>query len=99
MTSRPGLRPVRWQPGPRPERARRRAGNEPMTLLRRIPLPGTGPEDVVADSAGTLYTGLDDGTVVAVDARSGTVRPLVRTGGRPLGLHPLPDGRLLICDA
>ena len=70
-----------------------------MTLLRRIPLPGTGPEDVVADSAGTLYTGLDDGTVVAVDARSGTVRPLVRTGGRPLGLHPLPDGRLLICDA
>ncbi|MHA6758136.1 SMP-30/gluconolactonase/LRE family protein [Streptacidiphilus sp. PAMC 29251] len=70
-----------------------------MTLCRRIPLPGTGPEDVVADSKGTLYTGLADGSIVALDVDAGTVRTVARTGGRPLGLHPLPDGRLLICDA
>ncbi|MFG1811630.1 SMP-30/gluconolactonase/LRE family protein [Streptomyces sp. NPDC049040] len=70
-----------------------------MTLLRRIPLPGTGPEDVVADSEGTLYTGLDDGSILAVDVEAATVRSVAHTGGRPLGLHPLPDGRLLVCDA
>jgi sugar lactone lactonase YvrE len=70
-----------------------------MTLLRRIPVPGTGPEDVVTDNDGTLYTGLDDGSILAVDVETASVRPVAHTGGRPLGLHRLPDGRLLVCDA
>jgi sugar lactone lactonase YvrE len=99
MTTKPELRPVRWSPPPRSPRARRRTGSDTMTLLRRIPLPGTGPEDVVAGDDGTLYTGLEDGTVLAVDVEAATARPIAHTGGRPLGLHPLPDGRLLVCDA
>lgn len=70
-----------------------------MTLLRRIPVPGTGPEDVVTDNDGTLYTGLDDGSILAVDVETASVRPVAHTGGRPLGLHRLPDGSLLVCDA
>ena len=89
MTTRPELRPDRWRPPPRTERARHSTGPDSMTLLRRIPLPGVGPEDVVADSAGTLWTGLEDSSsIVTVDIEAGTARAVTRTGGRPLGLHP-----------
>jgi sugar lactone lactonase YvrE len=64
-----------------------------------IPLPGEGPEDVVADADGRLYTGLADGRVLRVDPGTRAVEQVGDTGGRPLGLEALPDGRLLVCDS
>src|SRR6266545_2443780 len=37
--------------------------------------------------------------LLRIDPRTGLVEPLGSTGGRPLGVELLPDGRLLVCDA
>ena len=68
--------------------------NEPLHV---IPLPAAGAEDVLVGD-GVVYTGTDDGTVHAV-AEDGKVQTVGNTGGRPLGLEWLADGRLLVCDA
>jgi sugar lactone lactonase YvrE len=69
------------------------------TPLRLLPVPGHGTEDVVVAADGTVYTGTEDGKVHAVrpDGSGSTV--VGDTGGRPLGLELLADGRLLVCDA
>lgn len=78
-------------------RALRRSGHKQG--LRVIPLPGLGAEDVLVADDGTVYTGTEDGAIHAVDPETGTVRQVANTGGRPLGLEWLSDGRLLVCDA
>lgn len=67
--------------------------------MRRLPVSGHGPEDVLVDANGHVYTGLADGRILRLDADSGEERLIAHTGGRPLGLEWLPDGRLLVCDA
>jgi sugar lactone lactonase YvrE len=71
----------------------------PLPAYTLIPLPGEGPEDVVAGPDGTIYTGLMDGRILAVAPEDGAVREVANTGGRPLGLEATADGRLLICDS
>ncbi|KOG56313.1 strictosidine synthase [Streptomyces griseoflavus] len=81
----------------------------PMPPLRTVPLDGRGPEDVVVDAVGRVLTGVEDGRVLRLDlfpkgsqgAVAGVPRAevIARTGGRPLGLEPLPDGGVLVCDA
>jgi sugar lactone lactonase YvrE len=66
-----------------------------MKLLR---LPGLNPEDVLLDEKGRVYCGLEDGSIVRMNADGSEASVLVNTGGRPLGLEWLPDGRLLVCD-
>ncbi len=63
------------------------------------PVPSMGAEDVVVGPDGTVWTGTEDGAIWAVDPTSGSTRRVADTGGRPLGLELLPDGRLLVCDA
>ncbi|MEN4476031.1 SMP-30/gluconolactonase/LRE family protein [Mycolicibacterium cosmeticum] len=89
----PAINPVRWQPPPvqpLPE----------FTLpeLTLVPMPGHGPEDVVTDAAGSLWTGLVDGRIVRLTP-DGEATVVADTGGRPLGLHVARDGRVLICDS
>ena len=67
--------------------------------MRLIAVGGTGPEDVVVDQAGRVVTGVADGRVLRVDPASGQVEVIANTGGRPLGVELLPDGRLLVCDS
>ncbi|MFL6023039.1 MAG: SMP-30/gluconolactonase/LRE family protein [Marmoricola sp.] len=67
--------------------------------LRIVPVPGHGTEDVLVAEDGTVYTGTADGNLHAVDPRDGSSRLIGSTGGRPLGIEFLPDGRLLVCDA
>ncbi|MFK8907811.1 SMP-30/gluconolactonase/LRE family protein [Streptomyces sp. YS-3] len=78
----------------------------PLPPLHRVELGGSGPEDVVFDASGRLLAGVADGRVLRIGlpgpggpARSADVVEVARTGGRPLGLEVLPDGRLLVCDA
>ncbi|MEV6719763.1 SMP-30/gluconolactonase/LRE family protein [Streptomyces xanthochromogenes] len=82
----------------------RRPAPAPLPSLHRIELDGTGPEDVVFDHAGRVLTGLGDGRLLRIELprRPGGPAHLAeigRTGGRPLGLDLLADGRLLVCDA
>lgn len=50
------------------------------------------------DREGRVFTGLTDGSVVALDPSTGEHTVLANTGGRPLGLQPCPDGSVLVCD-
>jgi sugar lactone lactonase YvrE len=73
--------------------------NAPLPSYTLIPLPGEGPEDVVAGPDGVIYTGVKDGRILAVAPEDGAAREVANTGGRPLGLEATADGRLLICDS
>ncbi|HET7357455.1 MAG TPA: SMP-30/gluconolactonase/LRE family protein [Nocardioidaceae bacterium] len=69
-----------------------------MDKLTVLPVPGFGAEDVVVDDSGVAYTGTEDGSVFALAAGGRRIDLVARTGGRPLGLELLGDGRLLVCD-
>jgi sugar lactone lactonase YvrE len=72
------------------------ASLEQLTVL---PVPGHGAEDVVVDRDGSVYTGTEDGAIWRVRDDGVRLERVGVTGGRPLGLELLPDGRLLVCDA
>ncbi|WP_235654339.1 SMP-30/gluconolactonase/LRE family protein [Mycolicibacterium houstonense] len=93
MPRKPPIDPVRWTPPPIDPL--RDFGPAELTL---VPMPGDGPEDVVVDTAGQLWTGLVDGRIVRVSPGGGT-SVVADTGGRPLGMHVARDGRILICDS
>lgn len=93
MPRKPPIDPVRWTPPPVGE-----LPDFPSAELTIVPMPGDGPEDVVADPAGLLWTGLVDGRIVRVTP-DGDATVVANTGGRPLGMHVARDGRVLICDS
>ncbi len=68
----------------------------PLTV---VPVPGPGAEDVLVTPDGRVWTGTADGAIHVHDPAVGTTRTVAATGGRPLGLENLPDGRILVCDA
>ncbi|MGI9157510.1 MAG: SMP-30/gluconolactonase/LRE family protein [Marmoricola sp.] len=68
----------------------------PVTV---IPVPAGGAEDVVVTDTGLVYTGTEDGSVFRVRPDGSRIDRVGHTGGRPLGLELLPDGRLLVADA
>ncbi|WP_454788892.1 SMP-30/gluconolactonase/LRE family protein [Mycolicibacterium lutetiense] len=93
MPRKPPIDPIRWTPppiDPLPE-----FGPAELTI---VPAPGEGPEDVVVDASGQLWTGLEDGRIVRVSP-DGAAAVVADTGGRPLGMHVAHDGRVLICDS
>lgn len=67
----------------------------------RVEIPdGFGPEDVELDGRGRVVVGLADGRLLRWPAGGlGTPEVVADTGGRPLGLHPAPDGGLYVADA
>ena len=67
--------------------------------LAIVPIPGPGAEDVLVGPDGRVWTGTEDGGIHVHDPSDGSVVTVTATGGRPLGLEWLPDGRLLICGA
>ena len=70
-----------------------------LASVERHDLPsGHGPEDVHIADDGTVYVGTDDGSLWAYPTDSEPF-VLANTGGRPLGLHGLPDGRIAVGDA
>lgn len=93
VSRKPPIDPVRWTPPPVDDLPE--FGPVELTI---VPMPGDGPEDVVADADGRLWTGLVDGRIVRV-APDGGATVVAETGGRPLGMHVARDGRVLICDS
>lgn len=98
MAQRTKMAAVRWTPPANPAPVRRRGDVRTLPEVRRIELPGAGPEHVAADAWGTLYTGLADGRIVRV-MPEGEVRTVTNTGGRPLGMEVWGEDRLVVCDA
>ena len=65
-------------------------------------VPGPRPRAPRTSSStptGCVYTGTEDGAIFRVRPDGGRIDRVGDTGGRPLGLELLPDGRLLVCDA
>lgn len=59
-----------------------------------------GPEDIVALPDGRLLTATQEGYILAVDPRDGSVTTLAETGGVPLGLEMNErSNRLIVADA
>jgi sugar lactone lactonase YvrE len=67
--------------------------------LTVLPVPGMGAEDVLVTDDGSVLTGTEDGAVWRVRDAGGRLDRIGSTGGRPLGLEMLPDGRVGVCDA
>jgi sugar lactone lactonase YvrE len=71
--------------------------------LTVVPVGGPGAEDVVVGGPGPhegcVFTGTSDGVIRRVSHDGRVVRAVADTGGRPLGIEWLADGRLLVCDA
>jgi len=90
---------VVWQPPALPARAKKKHGNRLLPPLRVIPVSGVGSEDVVLDGDGRVITGVEDGRLLRISNEGRQIEQVADTGGRPLGIELLPDGRLLVCDA
>lgn len=67
--------------------------------LTKVPVPGSGAEDVLVGVDGRIWTGTVDGALIVATPDGLVAERIVETGGRPLGLEWLPDGRMLVCDA
>jgi sugar lactone lactonase YvrE len=93
------FRPEAWKPPPAPGLVGDYQSNDRLAAAELLPVGGDGPEDVVLDPKGRIYTGLADGRIVRLPAAGGEPEVLADTGGRPLGLELDPRGRLVICDA
>ena len=92
--SKPSISPVKWEP----PKATEAEPPSNLPLLNVLPVPGTGPEDVVfLDDA--LVTGLDDGRIIKVSLDGWRIEVIADTQGRPLGIESHPDGRVVVCDA
>ncbi|WP_410596852.1 SMP-30/gluconolactonase/LRE family protein [Amycolatopsis sp. lyj-23] len=63
------------------------------------PVNGHGPEDVVVDGEGRIYTGVDDGRILRLSPDGQHIDVIADTGGRPLGLELFGEDELLVCDA
>lgn len=93
------VKPVKWTPLKAPELKGDYAVNQALSAVELLPVGGRGPEDVIFDRQGRLYTGLEDGRIVRMGPDGSNLETLANTGGRPLGLAF--DGRdnLIIADA
>ncbi len=69
---------------------------ERLTVVR---VPGNGAEDVLIGPKGHVWTATEDGSVFQLTPDGRLVERVATTGGRPLGLELLGDGRVLVCDA
>lgn len=94
------IRPLGYDPPAAPPLAGETAPNHDLEAAELL-FAGAlrGPETIVADAAGRVYTGTLDGRVLRIDLASGRVETLAVTGGRPLGMRLDRDGRLLVADA
>ena len=89
---------------PKPWKAPRAPGlvgefeqNDLLSSAKLLPTPNHGPEDVVVDSAGYIYSGTEEGSIVRI-WRDGSARVVANVGGRPLGIEVYGDD-LLVCNA
>ena len=97
-----GIHPVAWKPGTNTDLNNGSALNEKLTSAQKISLDGWyGPEDIVFDSAGNMYTGVhskekdfSDGKILKIDT-TGKVEVFYDAGSWVAGLHFDNNGNLV----
>jgi sugar lactone lactonase YvrE len=101
------ISPQAWTP-PRPppltgeyQQNSRLAGVERLPLGTNATHAGNGfaPEDVALDAEGRIYSGVDDGRIMRLQADGTHADVFSNTHGRPLGLAFAPNGNLIVADA
>jgi sugar lactone lactonase YvrE len=101
------ISPGAWDPPAAPaltgqyQQNSRLAGVERLSLGTGDPRPGAGfaPEDVAVDAEGRIYSGLDDGRIMRLQADASRPEEFSNTHGRPLGLIFDGTGNLIVADA
>jgi sugar lactone lactonase YvrE len=101
------ISPEAWTPPPAPALTTQYQQNSLLSPTERLslgtgtPNPGAGfgPEDVALDAEGRIYTGLDDGRIMRLQADGTKPEVFSNTHGRPLGLAFDPSGNLIVADA
>lgn len=94
------VEPAAWEPPEPPPLAGVFAPNERLAAVEPLAAGGRAPEGVAVDAGGNVYTGLDDGRVVRLNAAGGGAPELfAETRGRPLGLQFDGAGNLVVADA
>jgi sugar lactone lactonase YvrE len=93
------VKPIKWTPPEAPELKGEYVVNQALAAVERLEVGGRGPEDVIFDQQGRLFTGLEDGRILRMSADGGDLEVLANTGGRPLGLAVDAGGNLIIADA
>lgn len=96
------FRAARWTPPPPSRPVPRRSDPSTLPPLRRIPLPGEGPEHLALSASGDIVAGLADGRIISVPSDAtdaGQARLVADTGGRPLGMVRHGDDAFVVCDA
>lgn len=89
--------PQSWKPPKAPGLIGEYEENDQLTRARLLATPNHGPEDVVVDAAGYIYSGTEEGSIIRI-WRDGSARVLAKVGGRPLGVE-LYGSDLLVCNA
>ncbi|UCG25502.1 MAG: SMP-30/gluconolactonase/LRE family protein [Chloroflexota bacterium] len=93
------VRPAKWKPPSAPKLKGVYQSNQNLAKAELLATGGHGPEDVIVDSQGWLYAGLENGQIVRMQGDGSRLENIVSTGGRPLGLAFDADDNLLIADA
>ncbi|HEY0430190.1 MAG TPA: SMP-30/gluconolactonase/LRE family protein [Pyrinomonadaceae bacterium] len=101
------ISPQSWTPPPSPPLTGQYQQNSILAKTERLSLgndgatpgAGFGPEDVALDSAGRIYSGLDDGRIMRLQADGTKPEIFSNTHGRPLGLVFDAAGNLIVADA
>lgn len=101
------MSPQAWTPPPAPSLTGQYQQNSGLAGVERLSLgtgstaPGTGfaPEDVALDAQNHIYSGVDDGRIIRLQADGTRPEVFSNTHGRPLGLAFDPSGNLIVADA
>ncbi|AMO22622.1 SMP-30/gluconolactonase/LRE family protein [Ramlibacter solisilvae] len=94
------VEPVGWPAPTAPGYAGAHAANQGLARLQHIDLKGeTGPEHVAIGPDGKLYTAVDGGKILRMNADGSGQEVFARTGGRVLGFDFDAAGNLIGADA
>ncbi|CAM3806015.1 SMP-30/gluconolactonase/LRE family protein [Parendozoicomonas haliclonae] len=94
------LQPVAWEAPQNPGYQGAFTPNTALDGLEQLEIAGEhGPEDIVQDKDGNLYTAVKSGWILRKDKGSTEFQRWVNTEGRPLGMDFDSLGNLVIADA
>lgn len=101
------ISPQAWTPPPAPPLTMPYQQNSGLARVERLSLgtgnttPGSGyaPEDVALDAQNRIYSGVDDGRIIRLQADGTRPEVFSNTHGRPLGLAFDSNGNLIVADA
>ncbi len=89
--------PLPWTPPSAPPLAGPLAANDTLAAADIWHTPAAGPEDIVVDMSGSVFTGLSDGSIIRM-ADGGYADVIAKGPGRPLGIEWLGDGEMVVCN-